>query len=144
MTCKGGGDDSHAIVNERYIVAALLCLVAQFGTPGRRRGGGGSSEVGIGQVAGYSAGVRGRFHPGIGRGRSDPARFGREALIRRTIAVLIMLAGNAATVAAQDKGTLDPKPLPALHNPNDPSVAAKELFGRKSEPAPLSARSIGG
>src|SRR5207249_3668412 len=51
---------------------------------------------------------------------------------------------NAATVAAQDKGALDPKPLPALHNPNDPSVAAKELFGRKSEPAPLSARSIGG
>lgn len=45
---------------------------------------------------------------------------------------------------AQDKGTLSPKPLPALANPDDPSLAAKELFGRKDQPASLSPRSLGG
>jgi penicillin-insensitive murein endopeptidase len=44
---------------------------------------------------------------------------------------------------AQDKGTVNPKPLPPLANPSDPKVPAKELFGRKPEPAPLQARSIG-
>jgi penicillin-insensitive murein endopeptidase len=44
---------------------------------------------------------------------------------------------------AQDKGTLDPKPLPPLANPNNPALAAKELFGRKPQPAPLAARAIG-
>jgi penicillin-insensitive murein endopeptidase len=61
--------------------------------------------------------------------------------IRRFAFALALLA--AAPAAAQDKGTLDPKPLPPLANPDDPSVPAKELFGRKSEPAPLKARSIG-
>jgi penicillin-insensitive murein endopeptidase len=50
----------------------------------------------------------------------------------------------AAPAFAQDKGTLDPKPLPPLSNPNDPTVPAKELFGRKDQPAPLAARAIGG
>jgi penicillin-insensitive murein endopeptidase len=44
---------------------------------------------------------------------------------------------------AQDKGTLDPKPLPPLERPNDPAIPAKELFGRKTAPANLEARSIG-
>ncbi|MBH5384758.1 penicillin-insensitive murein endopeptidase [Bradyrhizobium diversitatis] len=44
---------------------------------------------------------------------------------------------------AQDKGTLDSKPLPPLTNPNDPHLGAKELFGRKMLPAPLAVRSIG-
>src|ERR1700716_1574943 len=50
----------------------------------------------------------------------------------------------AATVAlCQDRGSVDPKPLPPLGNPNDPKLAAKELFGRKTEPAALAIRSIG-
>jgi penicillin-insensitive murein endopeptidase len=44
---------------------------------------------------------------------------------------------------AQDKGTLDPKPLPPLTHPDDPKIPAKELFGRKTAPASLEARSIG-
>src|SRR4051794_5795662 len=50
----------------------------------------------------------------------------------------------AASVAwAQDPGTLDPKPLPPLANPDAPITPAKELFGRAREAAPLAARSIG-
>jgi penicillin-insensitive murein endopeptidase len=49
----------------------------------------------------------------------------------------------APAALAQDKGTLDPKPLPPLENPNSPSTPAKELFGRKAAPANLEARSIG-
>jgi penicillin-insensitive murein endopeptidase len=44
---------------------------------------------------------------------------------------------------AQDKGTLNPKPLPPLSNPDDPATPAKELFGRASKPLPMAARSIG-
>jgi penicillin-insensitive murein endopeptidase len=44
---------------------------------------------------------------------------------------------------AQDKGTLNPQPLPPLAKPDDPATAAKELFGRKTAPAPLQARTIG-
>jgi penicillin-insensitive murein endopeptidase len=55
----------------------------------------------------------------------------------------------AALVAAgptlsQDKGTVDPKPLPPIANPNDPKLAAKELFGRKTGAAPLAPQAIGG
>ena len=49
----------------------------------------------------------------------------------------------SGTVSAQDKGTLTPKPLPPLADPDDPSVPAKELFGRRDKPASLQARSIG-
>ncbi|HEX2726019.1 MAG TPA: penicillin-insensitive murein endopeptidase [Beijerinckiaceae bacterium] len=62
--------------------------------------------------------------------------------LARTFAVTLVLA--AATAAqAQDPGTLNPKPLPPLANPNAPGTPAKELFGRKREPAPLAARAIG-
>jgi penicillin-insensitive murein DD-endopeptidase len=62
-------------------------------------------------------------------------------------AISLMLTAALFAVAhqarAQDKGTVDPKPLPPLANPNDPKNPAKELFGRKPTPAPLEARSIG-
>jgi penicillin-insensitive murein endopeptidase len=58
-----------------------------------------------------------------------------------SLALALAVGGSAA---AQDKGTLNPKPLLPLSNPDDPSVPAKELFGRKDQPAPLQARSIGG
>lgn len=56
------------------------------------------------------------------------------------VACLLLLAGPAF---AQDRGSLAPKPLPPLSNPDDPAVPAKELFGRSGKPASLQARSIG-
>jgi penicillin-insensitive murein endopeptidase len=53
-----------------------------------------------------------------------------------------MLAGIPVALA-QDKGSVEPKPLPPLANPNDPKVAAKELFARKLLPAAMPARVIG-
>ena len=44
---------------------------------------------------------------------------------------------------AQDKGSVDPKPLPPLANPSDPHIGAKELFGRKVLPARLPTQAIG-
>jgi penicillin-insensitive murein DD-endopeptidase len=65
--------------------------------------------------------------------------------IRRLAASLTLSAAMiAAPALAQDKGTVERKPLPPLTNPDDPGTAAKELFGRKDSPAPLKARSIGG
>jgi penicillin-insensitive murein endopeptidase len=59
-------------------------------------------------------------------------------------ALLILLAVSVAAPAiAQDKGTVDPKPLPPLANPDDPKNPAKELFARRIKPADMSARSIG-
>ena len=50
---------------------------------------------------------------------------------------------TATAVLSQDKGSVDPKPLPPLANPNDPELGAQELFGRKTSPAPLATHSIG-
>jgi penicillin-insensitive murein DD-endopeptidase len=54
---------------------------------------------------------------------------------------LSLLAANLA--AAQDKGSVNPEPLPPLANPNDPATPAKELFGRKTTPASLATHTIG-
>jgi penicillin-insensitive murein endopeptidase len=59
------------------------------------------------------------------------------------IRALALFAVGCGTAVAQDIGTLNPKPLPPLANPNSPDTPAKELFGRKPKPAPLAARSIG-
>jgi penicillin-insensitive murein endopeptidase len=52
----------------------------------------------------------------------------------------LLVAGAAF---AQDKGSVDPKPLPPLANPDDPAVPAKELFGRRDRPAALQPQSFG-
>src|SRR3979409_2128226 len=65
------------------------------------------------------------------------------------LAVLFLAASSAV---AQEKhlidpmlpGSLNPKPLPPLKNPDAPSIPAKELFARKSTPFPGAPRSIGG
>ncbi len=44
---------------------------------------------------------------------------------------------------AQDKGTLNPKPLPPLADPANPRLPAKEVFGRALTPLEAQARSIG-
>ncbi len=56
-------------------------------------------------------------------------------------AALVLLSCVGAL--AQDRGTLSPKPLPPLANPDHPATPARELFGRKTEPAPMRARTIG-
>ncbi|MFY9628824.1 MAG: penicillin-insensitive murein endopeptidase [Methylocystis sp.] len=48
-----------------------------------------------------------------------------------------------APAAAQERGTLDPKPLPPLAHPSDPGTPAKELFGRAQDPASLEPQPIG-
>jgi penicillin-insensitive murein endopeptidase len=59
------------------------------------------------------------------------------------IQTLVLLLAGCAAATAQDIGTLNPQPLPPIENPNDPKTPAKELFGRKTTPAPLQARTIG-
>lgn len=56
-------------------------------------------------------------------------------------ALLLLVACGGA--GAQDLGTLNPKPLPPLANPDNPSTPARELFARKSEPAAMAPRTIG-
>src|SRR3989441_1007508 len=78
--------------------------------------------------------------------RGDKSRMHLEEIpFRAPCALAVMLLALAAIGAAhaQDKGTVNPQPLPALAHPSDPALAAKELFGRKPKPAPLAARSIG-
>jgi penicillin-insensitive murein endopeptidase len=57
-------------------------------------------------------------------------------------AAVVVLVANGPAIG-QQVGSVDPKPLPPLADPADPSTPAKELFGRKSDPAPLAARTIG-
>ena len=68
------------------------------------------------------------------------SRFHWASLLARTVALLIAGSGLAA---AQDLGTLETKTLPPLGKPDDPNTAAKDLFGRKVQPANMAARSIG-
>ena len=58
-----------------------------------------------------------------------------------TLTLALLIGGSAS---AQDKGTLNPKPLPPLANPEDPRLPAKELFGRRDNPASRSRPGIGG
>jgi penicillin-insensitive murein endopeptidase len=70
----------------------------------------------------------------------------RKASHRRALRFLAMLSlalPLSLSARAQEKGSVDPKPLPPLARPNDPATPAKELFGRAIEPADLAARSIG-
>jgi penicillin-insensitive murein endopeptidase len=57
------------------------------------------------------------------------------------LTALALLSG--APARAQDRGTLNPKPLPPLAHPDDPSTPAKALFGRVTAPAEMPAQSIG-
>jgi penicillin-insensitive murein endopeptidase len=65
-------------------------------------------------------------------------------MIPRLILTPLLICLVAASAAlAQDKGSVDPKPLPPLANPADPKLGAKELFGRKILPAAMPTRVIG-
>jgi penicillin-insensitive murein endopeptidase len=55
----------------------------------------------------------------------------------------VLLAALSGGAAAQDKGTLEPQPLPPLAHPDDPKTPAKELFGRKPMPTRERPESVG-
>jgi penicillin-insensitive murein endopeptidase len=61
------------------------------------------------------------------------------------VATLLLAAACAVAdpASAQDKGSVNPQPLPPLAKPDDPATPAKELFGRRTTPANLAARTIG-
>ena len=63
----------------------------------------------------------------------------------RPILILLSIAMAAGTLSAsaQDKGTLNPQPLPPLENPKDPKIAAKQLFARKLLPSAQPTKVIG-
>jgi penicillin-insensitive murein DD-endopeptidase len=63
----------------------------------------------------------------------------------RLILFLLFCAAivSATAALAQDKGSVDAKPLPPLANPNDPKLGAKELFGRKLLPAAMPTHVVG-
>ena len=64
-------------------------------------------------------------------------------MMRRPILATIVFTALATTALAQDKGTVNPKPLPPLANPNDPATAAKQLFGRKTTAAKMEPQAVG-
>jgi len=78
-----------------------------------------------------------------------PWRTARSGL--RLPALLFLCAAGACAAAmfapgvapAQDKGTLNPEPLPPLAHPDDPKNLAKEAFGRMMTPAAMPPRPIG-
>ncbi|MGO8799199.1 MAG: penicillin-insensitive murein endopeptidase [Roseiarcus sp.] len=63
--------------------------------------------------------------------------------MRRIFLALACLVGAGAGAFAQDKGSLDPAPLPPIANPADPKLPAKEIFGRAMTPTEAQTRSIG-
>ncbi|MBO4227631.1 penicillin-insensitive murein endopeptidase [Bradyrhizobium neotropicale] len=60
-----------------------------------------------------------------------------------TLLVLAALSLGADAASAQDRGSVNPKPLPPLANPNDPKLGAKELFAREVLPTATPTRVIG-
>jgi penicillin-insensitive murein endopeptidase len=60
-----------------------------------------------------------------------------------SLLTLLAFASGLSAALAQDKGTLNPKPLPPLADPTDPRLPAKQVFGRALTPIEDQARSIG-
>src|SRR2546423_10837800 len=75
--------------------------------------------------------------------RSGTTGFCRGLGSRAALALCAVAYFAAYPAWAQDKGTLDPQPLPPLAKPDAPGTPAKELFGRKMTPAPIATRTIG-
>src|SRR5215475_224430 len=59
------------------------------------------------------------------------------------IPLLIAFAAGTVSALAQDKGTVNPQPLPPLENPRDPKLPAKQLFARKYLPSAQPPKVIG-
>src|SRR5262249_20156293 len=67
----------------------------------------------------------------------------RPILMPLLIAFAAGISSGSCPARAQDKGTLDPKPLPPLEHPNDPKIGAKQLFARKLLPSAQPTKVIG-
>ena len=75
---------------------------------------------------------------------SEPTSSGWRGFERPAAAALFaVLFFVHGTANAQDKGTLNPEPLPPLGKPETRATPARELFARKTTPAALPTRSIG-
>jgi penicillin-insensitive murein endopeptidase len=73
-----------------------------------------------------------------------PFGLSRDLLTIGLIALASVIFPLGCSALAQEKGSVDPKPLPPLAHPDAPTTPAKELFGRATQPADsLAARSIG-
>ena len=68
------------------------------------------------------------------------ARRNREAWAAAVLGLTLLVGGSAR---AQERGSINPSPLPPVAHPIDPSTPAKELFSRKTSPAKLESRTIG-
>ena len=62
---------------------------------------------------------------------------------RILILLLIAFAAGTLPALAQDKGSVNPQPLPPLEHPNDPKIGAKQLFARKYLPSAQPPKVIG-
>ena len=69
------------------------------------------------------------------------ARRGSERAGAVVLCTVLFFVHGAAN--AQDKGTLNPQPLPPLTKPAGPATHAKELAARKATPSPGPARALG-
>ncbi len=63
--------------------------------------------------------------------------------MRMILSLALMSCLYATGATAQTKGSVNARPLPPLANPNDPGLAAKELFGRKLTPLPATPQVFG-
>ena len=63
--------------------------------------------------------------------------------MRRSLAALTLISLLVSEAAAQDRGTIAPKPLQPLAHPEDPATPAKELFGRKTTPTSQKPQVVG-
>ena len=64
-------------------------------------------------------------------------------IAKRFAAVSVAFVLWNGLAMGQDKGTLDPEPLPPLANPADPGLPANQVFGRALTPTDVQTRSIG-
>src|ERR1700753_4350218 len=63
--------------------------------------------------------------------------------IRPFLLSLLIVLTCASSAPAQDKGSVDDKPLPPLDNPKDPKIGAKQFFARKLLPSSQTPKVIG-
>ena len=76
--------------------------------------------------------VNGTLDAARAKTAARPVKNGENAFV--AVWRLALAAFAARPRSAQDKGTLDPKPLPPLANPADPKLPAKQVFGRAMTP----------
>jgi penicillin-insensitive murein DD-endopeptidase len=62
---------------------------------------------------------------------------------RVALASCVIAVAAIGPARAQDKGSINVKPLPPLAHPDDPKTAAKDLFSRRPTAAAMDSRSVG-